>query len=310
MTGPEMTCSSKTRLILGCGYLGQRVAARWLAAGDRVWALTRTAANAENLRRMGIDPVLGDILQPETLAQLPVVDTVLWAVGWDRGSGKSQREVYVEGLQNALQQLTKSDERESVSRLIYISSTSVYGQSDGEWIDEATPCAPNQANGQVCLEAENLIRRLASGVGSISGTILRLSGIYGPGRLLSRVAALQAGEPLAGNPDAWLNLVHVDDAAEAVLCAAEAPNSGRLYLISDDAPLTRQTYYTALAEMVGAPIPRFEDDTSPSGRPAKTGRTVGLNKRCRNTLARQTLPWNLQFPTYREGLRHAVNSIE
>ncbi len=293
------------RLIIGCGYLGQRVAERWLTAGDQVSALTRTAENAARLRELGMIPVVGDVLQSETLVQLPEVDTVLWAVGWDRASGKSQHEIYVNGLENGLRQLAGR-----CSRLIYISSTSVYGQSAGEWIDETSPCEPTQPNGQVCLSAENLIRNLELAVGSPRGVILRLSGIYGPGRLLSRVASLQQGEPLTGNPQSWLNLVHVDDAAEAVLCATQAVNPGTLNLISDDEPLSRLTYYSELARLVDAPSPRFEDDTSSGEVRATVGRTAGLNKRCRNTLARQTLKWTLRFPTFREGLPHAVNRIE
>ncbi len=293
------------RLIIGCGYLGRRVASRWLSQGDSVTALTRSVENAAELKTIGIEPVLGDVLSPHTLAALPEVETVLWAVGWDRTSGPTQREVYVSGLENVLRQITGR-----CSRLISISSTSVYGQSGGEWVDESTPCTPTQPNGQVCLAAEQLLGHWLPGTGKIpAATAIRLSGIYGPNRLLSRVAALRSGEPLAGNPEAWLNLIHVEDAADVVVhCAAAAPQHP-LFLISDNEPLTRRTYYQALAELVSAPAPRFteevgERDSTPV--PAGETRTLGFNKRCRNTFARQALNWEPRFPTYREGLAQAI----
>jgi nucleoside-diphosphate-sugar epimerase len=290
------------RLIVGCGYLGKRVAARWLAGGDSVFALTRSPENAAGLQAQGISPVLGDVMRPETLAALPEVDTVLWAVGWDRSSGISQRDVYVNGLRNLLHQVTRR-----ASRLIYISSTSVYGQTDGEWIDETSATNPSQPNGQACLEAENSLEPWRPGGGeSPVATILRLSGIYGPGRLLSKAATLRNSEPLAGNPDAWLNLIHVEDAAEAVVTCAAHDIPSPLFLISDNEPVPRRVYYSALAELVGAPPPRFaEDDASQASSTGGT-RTVGMNKRCRNTFARRLLQWTPRYPTYREGLAQAV----
>lgn len=287
------------RLIIGCGYLGVRVAARWLAAGDSVAALTRSADNAAGLRSLGISAVLGDVMRPETLAALPEADTVLWAVGWDRASGISQRDVYVTGLHNVLQQISGR-----CSRLIYISSTSVYGQSNGEWVDEASVCEPAQPNGQACRDAElSLPPELPE---LPLATVLRLAGIYGPARLLSRVSALRSGEPLAGNPDAWLNLIHVADAAEAVLISADRAVPAPLFLISDNEPVVRRDYYSALAAAVGAPPPRFTEEDLLQPISARAPRTVGLNKRCRNTVARQILDWSPRFPTYREGLEDAV----
>lgn len=288
------------RLIVGCGYLGKRVAARWLAAGDCVSALTRSTENATRFSTSGMVPYVGDVLVPESLSQLPEVDTVLWAVGWDRSSGKSQQDVYVTGLENTLRHLAGRG-----SQLIYISSTSVYGQSAGEWVDEHSACRPTQPNGEVCLAGEQLVYNFRNEQ-QTRATVLRLSGIYGPGRLLSRIASLQSGEPLAGNPEAWLNLIHVDDAAEAVLCCAAAADPHPLYLVSDDEPLSRRTYYSALATLVGAPPPRFEESASPSGRRSGGESLTGLNKRCRNTLAKRALAWQLQFPTYRQGLPQAV----
>src|SRR6478609_1277397 len=113
-------------LILGCGYLGRRVAARWVAAGRRVAALTRR--NPAALAALGVEPVVGDVLDPATLRHLPRAATVLYAVGMDRSQGKTMHEVYVNGLRHVLGTIPRPD------RFVYVSSTSVYGQTDGGWI--------------------------------------------------------------------------------------------------------------------------------------------------------------------------------
>ncbi len=289
------------KLIVGCGYLGRRVAAAWLQAGHSVTALTRSANNAVELSRLGITPVIGDVCDPKSLAALPVVQSVLFAVGYDRSSGHTQRDVYVEGLRHVLDQVAGRCER-----LIYISSSSVYGQSLGEWVDESSPCEPVQSGGQCCLAAEELIRAtfpiLADTAAAARplANVLRLSGIYGPGRLLARVESLRAGEPLAGRGDAWLNLIHVDDAVGAVLACERQGQPGETYLVTDDRPLRRDEYYSQLARWVVAPPPMFLDD-----QPAKRG-SGGLNKRCSNGKARAQLGLTLRFPSFIAGLPHAL----
>ncbi|MFN0055461.1 MAG: NAD-dependent epimerase/dehydratase family protein, partial [Planctomycetales bacterium] len=142
-----------SKLVIGCGYLGRRVAQEWSRAGDAVWALTRSRDRAAELAAQGLVSVIGDVTRPESLRALPPADTVLYAVGLDRQSGHTQREVYVDGLVNVLRRL------ETVpSRFVYISSTSVYGEDAGEWVDEETQCRPRSSNGQVCLDAELELR--------------------------------------------------------------------------------------------------------------------------------------------------------
>lgn len=279
------------KLIIGCGYVGRRVARQWLAGGDIVHALTRRAAHADELRAIGIVPVIGDVMQPESLATLPRVGTVLYAVGLDRTSGRSQREVYVDGLAHALDRIAPSS-----PKVIYLSSTSVYGQDAGEWVDETSDLRPESENGKVCLDAERLLLdRLRSAM------VLRLAGIYGPGRLVARVAALRAGEPLEGNPDAWLNLIHVDDVVTAVLACERLGMPGSTWLVSDDRPALRRDYYGLLAALIGAPPPTFASLTSESPERSK------LNKRCCNRRMREELQVSLRYPTIAEGLRASLS---
>jgi nucleoside-diphosphate-sugar epimerase len=265
-------------LILGCGYLGRVVARRWLAQGHRVTALTRS--RADELHSLGVETVIGDVTDPAL--RLPAADTVVYAVGLDRSSGKSMREVYVDGLVNVLKSL-------EARRFIYISSTSVYGQTDGGWVDETSPTGPADESGRVVLECEQLLHERRP-----DAIVLRFAGIYGPGRVIRR-AALERGEPIAADPDGWLNLIHVVDGAGAVVAAAERGLPGRTYNVADDRPATRREFYTELAALLGAPEPRFH----PAGE-----RT---NRRIRNCRLRTELRVELQFPDFRAGLRDAIS---
>ena len=274
-------------LVIGCGYLGERVACEWLRSHDDVWALTRSTANAERLASIGLRPVIGDVLDSDSLRKLPRVETVLYAVGFDRTGSASKRSVYVDGLSNVLQQV-----RASCERFLYVSSTSVYGQDSGELVDESSPTTPTEENGCICCDAEAVVRQLKE-----DAIILRLAGIYGPGRLLARVEQLRSGERLTGNPEAWLNLIHVDDAARTVLAAETRGVLGATYLVCDDQPLHRREYYAALAEKVGAPRPQFEELAADAPDRQR------LNKRCVNRRLREDLRVELQFPTVIDGLR-------
>jgi nucleoside-diphosphate-sugar epimerase len=265
-------------LIIGCGYLGRRVVAPWRAAGRRVAALTR--GRADELAALGVEPLIGDVLDPKSLQQLPEAATVLYAVGRDRAAGFSMREVYISGLGNVLNALPPP------GRFLYISSTGVYGQTDGAVVDETSPAEPRDEAGRVALDAERLLReRLPAAV------VLRFAGIYGPGRLLRRQAILN-GEPLIGDAEKWLNLIHVEDGARAILAASERGRPGETYLIADDTPVRRRDFYTHLARELGAPPARFEPGTS----------AVEANRRVSNRKAREELSFTPRYPSYVEGL--------
>lgn len=282
--------SACDRLIVGCGYLGRRVAAHWLRSGEGVVALTRSADRARELRAMGIIPVIGDLTQADSLVGLPVSRTVLIAAGLDRGSGKSQRDVYVEGLKNLLAALPVAPRQ-----MILISSTSVYGQDRGEWVDEVSETVPQAENGRICLEAEQLLRAQEPGA-----IIIRSAGIYGPGRMIARVETLRSGQPMSGNPRAWLNLIHVDDLAMAVAAVAKSANPGSLWLASDNSPCLRRDYYSLVAQLAGTAAPVFADLARDSSA------HTGLNKRCSNRTLRERLHLIWRFPTIAEGVPHAL----
>ena len=274
-------------LIIGCGYLGRRVATEWRLAGHTITALTRTPENAQTLQALGIDPIFGNVLEPASLRPLPSADCVLYAVGHDKRATPSKREVYINGLENVLRELAPR-----ATRFLYVSSTSVYGQNAGEWVDETSPCDPMTQDGQICLEAEEIAR-------SKGAIVLRFSGLYGPGRLLRRIEAICQGQPITGNPDGYLNLIHVDDGARVVSALAQLNNPATTYLVTDDKPILRRTYYERLAELVGAAPPTFETSVADS---------TAFNKRCSNARLHAELGDILWFPTFDVGLADAITN--
>lgn len=285
----------KARLIVGCGYLGHRIAQRWLARGDLVYALTRRAQRAASLQGDGIQPIIGDVTHRETLAKMPDVETVLYAVGHYADSGQSQVAMHVGGLTNVLETLPPTFER-----FIYISSTGVYGDSGGEWVDEETTCHPQRAAGKACLAAETTLEchPLAN-----RAVILRLAGLYGPGRI-PRKEVLLAGEAIDSPQHGYLNLIHVDDAVEVVLAATEADlRLPRRYLITDGTPVVRSEYYAELARLLGAPPPRFRLPSAETPAQAR----AAADKRVSNARMLSELKMTLLYPSYRQGLKAIIS---
>ena len=178
------------------------------------------------------------------------------------------------------------------TRCLYVSSTSVYGQNAGEWVDETSPCNPMTEDGQICLKAEEIAR-------SKGATVLRFSGLYGPGRLLRRIEAIRREQPITGNPDGYLNLIHVDDGARVVTALAQHNNPAATYLVTDDKPILRRTYYERLAELVEAPTPTFETSVAD---------LTAFNKRCSNARLHAELGDILRFPTFDVGLADAITN--
>jgi len=285
-----------SKLIFGCGYLGSRVAERWLAAGETVFAVTRSADRAQRLEQHGLRPIVADVVRPASLKEfqsLHGVNTVLYAVGYDRSSGASMHQVYVDGLKAALDAL-----RADVGRIVYISSTGVYGQTGGDWVDEYSECLPEREGGRACLAAEQVLAAHPLGPRAM---ILRLAGIYGPGRI-PRKAELLAAQPIAAAEHGFLNLIHVEDAAGAVLAAAVGPSPPKTYVVSDGCPVERREYFAELARLLKAPAPHFVPP--PAGSPA-AGRAASDKRVCSERAFRE-LGLALRYPSYRQGLAAIV----
>lgn len=284
------------RLIIGCGYLGLRVAQKWIAEDHRVFALTRTEKNAARLEQAGIQPILGDVMSPETLPMLPVVEQVLYAVGFDRQSSYTIDQVYVDGLKNIVAKLPKA-----IKQFLYISSTGVYGQSDGSWLTEESETNPTRPGGKACFKAEQFLLNVSL---PEQTTVLRLAGIYGPNRV-PRLEQIKAGQPLAIPQDGWLNLIHVDDAVTIIDLMVQQTPKEDCYLVSDGCPVLRKDYLTEIAGILGAPPLTFTavDPHSAVGQRATNTKRIS-NKRLESEF---DIAW--QYPTFREGLRRILENL-
>jgi nucleoside-diphosphate-sugar epimerase len=273
---------SSNSLVIGCGYLGRRVADLWRQEPGAVHVTTRKPETADRLRADGFLPIVCDVLDPASLRALPAAWQVLYAVGMDRTAGATMRQVYVEGLRNVLDHL-------GPCRLVYISSTSIYGQTDGSVVEENSPTEPADEAGRIVLEAERLLRERRR-----DAIILRFAGMYGPGRLL-REQAIRTGQPLSGDPAKWLNLIHIDDGAKVVCTAYHRAARGSITNVADGHPVTRGDFYAELARLLGAPAPTFTP-LDPGADPVN--RRIGI-ARLRHWFG------EFLYPDYRAGLAQA-----
>ena len=207
-------------LIAGCGWLGSEVARRVVASGGKVTAVRRDRGRAEALLAPGVEPLWLDLAVPGAEARLPRVDAVVACQAACEESLAAYRAAYLQANQGLLAAAARSG-----ARFVYTSSTGVFGQRDGEEVDERTPPAPSSATAEVLVLAEEAV--LLAARSGVAAAVLRLSGLYGPLRdgLIKRVSSGQLG--LGPGDEAWMNFCHRDDAVAAVLAVLARGNPGQ-----------------------------------------------------------------------------------
>jgi len=276
------TKNEKSCLIVGCGYVGFPLAQRLQEAGWKVAGVVRSEESRQRLNQAGIDAYAGDIGSPDFLERLPL--------DWDHcvycpSTGGRGLEGYQHIHQMALQCVLEKIGRGT--RFHYTSSTSVYGQQEGEWVDETSVLEPAAPTAQILVEAEKRVVQHG-------GTVLRLGGIYGPGRgvLLSR---LEDGRAMIPRQDPkWLNLIHLDDIVSALQHSLEGKlGTGQIYNVIDDEPASYRDIYTWLCDKLGWELP-------PVGDPEYLGKRGRNNKRVSNRKLKAT-GWTPAYPSFREG---------
>ena len=276
--------------------MGSELARLRVLAGDEVFGLRRRAGELPG----GVVPIAADLSEPASLADLPRdVDAVVYAVSAGAREEAAYRAAYVDGVRHLLAATG------GVGRFVFVSSTSVYGQHEGEWVDEASETAPRTFSGRIVLEGERLA------LAQPGGCAVRFGGIYGPGRtrLRDSVAAGRA----RWRPGHFTNRIHRDDCAgvlEHVLGLA-APAS--VYVGVDCEPAEERTVYAWLARRAGVPEPpqatdrgevarsepkASEVERTDDGR-ATPGRPAG-SKRCSNRRLLES-GYRFRYPTFREG---------
>ena len=275
--------SDVSALIVGCGDVGSRLARQLLAQGWQVSGLRRSVGQLP----AGVRPIAADLAdrrQPDAWPER-APDYLVYCVAASQHDEAGYQAAYVEGLRHVLGWLERSGQQPR--RLLFVSSSSVYAQQDGEWIDETASTAPEGYSGKVMLDAERLA--LESG---IPASIVRLTGIYGPGRewLLSQV---RQGYRVAEEPPLYGNRIHAEDAASLLAHLLQADAQGvaldDCYIGVDDDPAPLADVVAWLRGYLG--VTEWSDEQ----RVRRTG-----SKRCSNARAR-ALGWVPQYPSYKEG---------
>ncbi|MCU4801067.1 SDR family oxidoreductase [Halobacteria archaeon HArc-gm2] len=288
--------------ILGCGYVGLELC-RQLAERDHdVVGVRRSSAGVDAVEDVGGVGVQADVTDSDSLGKVPDADALVFAASSGGRGAEAAREIYVEGLRTVVDHFGARDD--APDRLVYTSSTGVYGDHDGGWVDEETPLDPTTEKTRVLAEAERVARDAAAEWG-IDGTVARYAGLYGPDRY--RLDRYLDGPVTEG----YLNMVHRDDAARTVrYLLSEDLARGDVVLVVDDEPVAKWTFADWLADECGVERPpkrtkaeRLADgDLSDAAR-----RRIVTSKRCSNDRLRD-LGYEFRFPTFREGYRAAIDA--
>ncbi len=277
-------------LVAGAGWLGSALSRALAGQGHRVTAVRRDPGRAAALASPGVTPVALDLCAPGAAAELPRdLDAVVACQSAGADGAEAYRRAYVD-VTRALVEAIRASGRPAT--LVYTGSTGVFGQRDGGDVDEESPPAPASPAAEVLVEAERLV--LAADASGLRANLLRLSGLYGPGRNWP-VERVRSGQIALGPGDGtWLNLCHLDDAVAAVLAVLERGVPGRVYHASDAEPVRRRDLVNWVAGRLGIPPPRL-----PAGG---AGPTLP-DRRIHAERTRADLGTSLRHPTFREGLR-------
>lgn len=268
-------------LIVGTGDIGGHLAGQLQQQGHEVWGLRRSdKAVAE-----GVSLIQADVADKETLPSLPKdLDIVVYSIASPVFSKEGYHDYYVKGLKNILRLLKGQNPK----RVIFVSSSSVYHQMGGEWVDETSETLPSSFSGKEMLEAETAL--LTS---KFAGTVVRFTGIYGPGRTRMIEQAKHGGycDP---EPPVWTNRIHRDDCLGVLQLIIDKALAGEaldeLYLATDDEPATLFDVLEWMKDRIG--------EVDPDHNVGEVTRRA--NRRCNNKRIRD-LGYEYRFKNYREG---------
>jgi nucleoside-diphosphate-sugar epimerase len=275
-------------LIIGCGAIGMQLAQVLVAKGHQITGLKRNPSktDADN-----VDFFAADITSPADLKDLPTdFDTLYFIVSPDGRNEESYRDIYESGLNNLLNKFALAG---SNPHWIFVSSTSVYGQSQGEWVDEDSIAQPDNVTSQFIRQAEQKLTDLDSG-----NIVVRFSGIYGPGREYLLKMARQA-PAIQKTPPYFTNRIHQQDCIGVLAFLLERRLAGvaleQCYIASDDDPAPMWEVISWLAEHLKCQPPTVKSADN----------HAVMNKRCNNRRLK-ALGYKFLYPSYKDGYLEGI----
>lgn len=279
-------------LIIGCGYVGTRLARQYLDLGQPVTGLVKTQAGVERLAAAGITARRVD-LTCDDLSGLPLADARVFhlAPPPDQGS----EDPLTRRLTDAFTRLGQP------RRVVYLSTTGVYGDCQGAWVDESCPPRPGVDRSRRRWDAEQTLHRWGEETGG-ELVILRVAGIYGPGRLpLERI---RQGTPMVRPEESpYSNRIHVEDLVTACMLAMERGRPGAVYNACDDTPSTMTDYFLAIADAAGLPRPPLIPMAETAGQVSAAMLSyLAESRRLSNRRLREELGLELRYPSLAQGL--------
>jgi nucleoside-diphosphate-sugar epimerase len=288
-------------LIVGCGYIGTSLGAELSRQGHEVFGLRRNSAAESQLKSAGIRHLTGDITNPRDLIRLPApFDWIVnCAAASSAGAPENYRRVYLEGTRNLVSWLSVAPP----AKFVYTSSTSVYGQSDGSLVVEASPTKPEAETARILVETEQVLLEAAR-QDNFPAVILRIAGIYGPGRGYWLKQFLSGEARIEGEGERILNMIHRDDVVGAVIAALKHAPLPSVYNAVDNEPVSQLDFFKWLAERLGKPMPPFAAEDFEVNR--KRGVT---NKRVSNLRLRRQLGYEFKYPTFRQGYEAEIKKL-
>lgn len=262
-------------LIAGCGDVGNILAGHLLLHGHTVFGLKRDISTLPD----GVCAIAADLTRPSSLTVLPAnLDRLVFMPTPSERTEEAYSEIFIEGWKNLWSALP-----EAPARCLLVSSTAVYGQDDGSWVDEHSDTIPAGFNGRVLLAMEKQARETG-----VTTVIARLSGIYGPGReRLIKMAASADADKYSSNH--YSNRIHIEDAGAALEHLLYLQDAQELYLVSDNQPVAKCEVMAWLSQQLGHQAP---------SNPSKAGN--GSGKRVSNRRLRES-GYEFQYPDYRAG---------
>jgi nucleoside-diphosphate-sugar epimerase len=273
-------------LIAGCGYLGQATAELFVVRGWQVEGWTRSIEAMQDLGVKSYSVQAVDLSdQAAVTACQTEFDAVIHCASTRGGDVDLYRQVYLDGVRNIIARFNRA-------KILFVSSTSAYAQTDGESVSEESGAEPTHPTGKILREAEQLALEH-------NGIVARLAGIYGPGRSFLLKSLLAGKAVIDPQNDRFLNQIHRDDAAAAlVLLSEDQSRRAEIFNVVDDQPIRQSECYRWLAAKLNRPVPPI------GATPAKRKRGWS-NKRVSNTKLRG-LGWLPQYPTFAEGMEKSV----